>query len=420
MIIDLPSTTSAAVNKAMVDLRERGGTVAVGRVLTLVIVTDEDATEAPIDAANAASFEHPCRVIVVARGSKRGAARMDAQIRVGGDAGASEVIVMRLFGPMADQGASVVVPLLLADAPVVAWWPGQAPADPSADPIGSLAQRRITDVAASRRPLATLTERRKAYRPGDTDLAWTRLTSWRGVLAAALDQPPHDKVISAVVTGGPDSASADLMAGWLAQRLKCPVQRAVKGRAGSGLYSVVLNRRSGPIVLQRPDGKTAELIMEHQPERTLALPRRPLRDILSEELRRLDADEVYADVLIKGLPLVSDKPLPAKASRSRVSRAIGRGRRPAVSGVVESVSEFDTDVEVPQTGDGTSTDEILAAPEATTVRRRAVRATTGRTTNKQGTGKTTMPGAGKTTKATTGGSRRATSRRTSTAKRSKK
>ena len=41
MIIDLPSTTTAAVNHALIDVRERGGAVALGRVLTLVIITDD-------------------------------------------------------------------------------------------------------------------------------------------------------------------------------------------------------------------------------------------------------------------------------------------------------------------------------------------------------------------------------------------
>jgi len=325
VIIDLPSTTSATINKKMVDLRERGGTVALGRVLTLVIVTEESGSEAPIAAANAASFEHPCRVIVVARGTKRGAARMDAQIRVGGDAGASEVIVLRLFGPMAEQGASVVIPLLLADAPVVAWWPGTAPDDPAHDPIGELAARRITDAAAAKRPMAALRSRSGVHQPGDTDLAWTRITTWRGLLAAALDQPPHDTVLSAVVSGAPDSASTDLMAGWLALRLRCPVQRVVKGRAGSGLYSVVLHRRSGPVRLERPDRQTATLNMEHQPQRSLALPRRSLRDCLSEELRRLDDDEVYASVLSKGLDLIAGNTGPAAA------RPVGVNPKAAVS-----------------------------------------------------------------------------------------
>jgi hypothetical protein len=58
------------------------------------------------------------------------------------------------------------------------------------------------------------------------------------------------------------------------------------------------------ISLVRPEAITATLTVTNQPERTLALPRRPLRDCLAEELRRLDFDEVYAEVLAKGLPLV--------------------------------------------------------------------------------------------------------------------
>ena len=300
MILDLPSTTSSAINKKMVEMREQGGANAQGRVLTLVIVTDEDSSEDPIAAANGASFEHPCRVIVIAKGSRRGAARLDAQIRVGGDAGASEVIILRLWGPLAEHGAAVVIPLLLPDAPVVAWWPGESPESPAQDPIGALAQRRITDSAAVKRPLAALTTRRSSYQPGDTDLAWTRLTNWRGLLAAALDQPPHEKIIEATVAAASDSASADLLAGWLAMQLRCPVRRIKVDRAGSGLRAVTLTRRSGQISLVRPEGVTATLAVSNQSPRELTLPRRILRDIIAEELRRLDADEVYADVLSKG------------------------------------------------------------------------------------------------------------------------
>ena len=180
MIIDLPSTTTSQVNSKLVHLREQGGATTLGRVLTLVIVTDDGAkTEDAIDAANEASREHPCRVIVVARGAKKAAPRLDAQIRVGGDAGASEVIVLRLYGQLADEGASCVMPLLLPDAPVVAWWPFESPASPAQDPIGKLANRRITDSAAERNPIKALGQRKDSYQDGDTDLAWTRLTLWR-------------------------------------------------------------------------------------------------------------------------------------------------------------------------------------------------------------------------------------------------
>lgn len=301
MIIDLPATTTSQINRALVNLRESGGTVALGRVLTMVIVTDEDSAEDSINAANAASFEHPCRVLVLRRGSRSTPSQMDAQIRVGGDAGASEAIVLSLAGELADHGASVAVPLLLPDAPVVVWWPGDAPDIPAEDPLGALAQRRITDAGRCGDPLSTLQRRRAGYRPGDTDLTWTRLTLWRGLLAASLDLSTGEPVIAAEVAGAANSASTDLLAGWLALKLNCPVTRSVAGEPDSGLHSAVLHRGSGPITLSRPQTSTATLTTPNQPERHVALPRRSLRDCIAEELRRLDADEVYAEVLRTGI-----------------------------------------------------------------------------------------------------------------------
>ena len=67
------------------------------------------------------------------------------------------------------------------------------------------------------------------------------------------------------------------------------------------ITQVRLERTSGDIVLDRPDGKTAALRQPDQPEHRIALPIRQLRECLAEELRRLDADEVYGEVLQKGL-----------------------------------------------------------------------------------------------------------------------
>lgn len=293
MIVDLPSTTTSQVNAKLVELRTRGGAVALGRVLTLVLVADDGAgLEDAIDAANDASREHPCRIIVVAKGARTAAARVDGQIRIGGDAGASEVIVLRLYGPLAAQGESVVVPLLLPDAPIVTWWPGAGPKAPAEDPLGAIAQRRITDAAADRAPVRALTARAKHYVPGDTDLAWTRLTSWRAQLVAALDLPPHEPITAATVTGEADSPSTELLAGWLAEYLRVPVRRVREAGAG-GITSVVLERDSGPVTLARPDGRNATLAQPGQPDRRILLPRRSVSDALVEELRRLDPDEVY-------------------------------------------------------------------------------------------------------------------------------
>src|ERR687894_2616678 len=204
MIVDLPSSNTSAVNCNLVEMRASGGALTMSRVLTLVILTEDGAgIEDSVAAANSASHEHPCRVIVLARGQRRAAPRLDAQIRVGGDAGASEVVVLRGYGPLAadDASAGMVMPLLLPDAPVVAWWPGEAPAVPSEDAVGQLAARRITDALSSRNPVRSLEQRRAQHSPGDSDLTWTRLTPWRALLATALDAPPHEDVTGAVVAG---------------------------------------------------------------------------------------------------------------------------------------------------------------------------------------------------------------------------
>ena len=319
MIIDLPKTTTVAVSKKLVTLRNDVGAMTLGRVLTLVIVVDDHQAEDIIEAANDASRQHPCRIVVVVAGNRRGANRMDAQIRVGGDAGASEVIVLRLFGELAKHGQSVVVPLLLADSPVVAWWPHEMPADLRVDPIAQMAQRRITDAAEAKSPGTALKRLAERYQPGDTDLAWTRITLWRGLLAAALDGPPYEPVTEAVVAGANDSPSSELLAAWLGLVLKVPVRR-VKTPAGSGVVSVRLERRSGPIDLVRPDGSVATLSQPGQPDRRISLKRRGLAECLADELRRLDDDDIYAETLTKGLRTLS-------SVRATASEAAANGRR---------------------------------------------------------------------------------------------
>ena len=325
MIVDLPDTTTAAISARLVRLRADTGSMALSRVLTLLVVVDAAHADAAIETANDASRQHPCRIIVVIAGSKRGAARLDGQIRVGGDAGASEVVVLRLFGRLASHGRAVVTPLLLADSPIVAWWPANGPHEPSKDPIGMMAQRRVTDAARSSTTSRTVLRRLSdGYAAGDSDLAWSRITLWRGLLTAALDQPPYEPVTSAVVVAAADSPSGDLLAAWLAARLKCPVSLA-RARSGSGSVSVRLERGSGAIDLVRPvDGNTATLAQPGQPVRTLALAHRGDAECLADELRRLDPDEVYHDALVVGLRRCT-------VSRQTASEAVRAGRAPSVA-----------------------------------------------------------------------------------------
>jgi glucose-6-phosphate dehydrogenase assembly protein OpcA len=303
MIIDLPDTTTNAVNKRLVRLRDEGGAIALGRVLTLVVIARESDVETSIEAANDASREHPCRVVVVAPATRGSSARLDAQIRVGGDAGASEVVVLRTSGPLHEHADTLVMPLLLPDAPIVVWWPGEPPASPDDDPVGAMAQRRITDSITAKDPAATLAALATTYGPGDSDLAWARVTLWRGLIAAALDQPPYDPVTSVTVEGQAKHTSLDLLAAWLGQRLRCPAE-VVRRRGAEAITRVTLERKSGPVVLDRPDGRTVTISQPGKPDRRVALPIRTLSEALIEELRRLDPDEVYGEVLTKGLTKV--------------------------------------------------------------------------------------------------------------------
>ncbi|EWT01832.1 glucose-6-phosphate dehydrogenase [Intrasporangium oryzae NRRL B-24470] len=362
MIRDLTDTTTTGISKTLVRLRNEVGAMALGRVLTLVVVVDDtDASEA-IDVANHASRQHPCRIIVVIPGDRRGRNRLDAQIRLGGDAGASEIVVLRLYGALANHGPSVVVPLLLPDSPIVAWWPGEAPDDVAKDPIGAMAQRRITDAAEHRNPRLMLKKRAATYAPGDTDLAWTRITHWRGLLAAALDQPPYESITGAVVSGAPDSPSSDLLAAWLAQRLKVPVRRASTPR-GSGITSVRLERPSGPVDLVRPGDVVATLSQFGQPDRRISLPRRELPECLADELRRLDPDESYEAALLHGL----DKLGPARLSAAAAAKAgkapdIEQSRRLAARlGRDDSAQEASAMITAPPAPEHADTGQVHAA-----------------------------------------------------------
>lgn len=305
MIVDLPDTTVSKISRALIDVREEGGAVALGRVLTLIIVTTNGGTEDGIEAANDASREHPMRVISL-RLDPEGEPKLDAEIRVGGDAGASEVVVLRASGAAASNVESLVTGLLLPDAPVVVWWPDNPPATPSHSPLGRIAQRRITDASTVPFEATRVAHLGDCYSPGDTDLAWTRLTHWREQLAAVLDQPPYEPITAVEVRGATTSPSTALLAAWLRLTLGVPVEWHYLSPEewSDGIKSVRLTRASGDIVLERSSAAIARLSQPGQPQHDLVLPRRTLRECLAEELRRLDADLLYGRVITEGWALL--------------------------------------------------------------------------------------------------------------------
>ena len=293
-MIRLEDTSGGAVAAAIAAERHRMGSAATGMVLSLLILTDEEYQADATAAAVAAARQHPMRIVTMIPRPSRHEARLDADIAVGGDDGPGEVAVLRLRGQLADHANSVAIPLLLTDTPVVAYWPEGGPAVPEDDPIGRHAQRRITDASTAEDVGRELTVRRNGYRPGDTDLSWTRLTPWRAVLAAVFDQPTP-AVSAAVVSAEEGNPSAVLLATWLRHCLDVPVEQVVS--EGPGITEVRLTTSEGDIQVSRTDGVTAILSRPGAPDSRVALPRRDLAELLAEELRRLDPDEVYGEVL---------------------------------------------------------------------------------------------------------------------------
>jgi glucose-6-phosphate dehydrogenase assembly protein OpcA len=291
MTIDLTATTAADISEALARERRRAGSAALGLVLTLIIATEERDHYDALRAATTAAAEHPCRILCVIPRGPKASAQLDAEVR-GGAAG--EVVVLRLHGHLGDHADSVVLPLLLPDTPVVAYWPGAAPDVPGDTPLGALAQRRVTDAAAAARPLAALALRRDGLRDGDTDLAWTRTTSWRALLAAALDQP-FDTITSASVAAQRGNPSAALLAAWL--RVRLGVEVTERTSRGPGVTEARIETVRGAITVARPDGHRATLTRDGHPDRNVALARRDTAELLAEELRRLDHDEPYAETL---------------------------------------------------------------------------------------------------------------------------
>jgi glucose-6-phosphate dehydrogenase assembly protein OpcA len=337
-MIGLWDTTGNEVVKALATERRSAGGVASGMALTLIVVVDEKRVREAEAAATIAASMHPCRLLIVVRADvERPSNRLDAEVVVGGRLGPCEAVVMRMYGRLALHAESVVLPLLVPDVPVVTWWHGEPPEEIATDFRGVAADRRITDCAQAGDPIAALRQRAVDYAPGDTDLSWTRITLWRTLVASAFDTT-EAKVIGARVVAPKTDPTAALMIGWLSSRLGITPtweetqefrrMRCVELTCANG-DQLRLIRDDGAAVFQRTG----------QADRHLPLVRRPLGDELAEELRRLDADQIYAEALgaATGLTGLQDRPVKrvhvwkdptARPADSPVSVRAGSGGRP--------------------------------------------------------------------------------------------
>ncbi|MGH3735285.1 MAG: glucose-6-phosphate dehydrogenase assembly protein OpcA [Micromonosporaceae bacterium] len=329
-MVALWDTTGGEVVKRLAEERRSAGGVTSGLALTLIVVTEEKRVAEAEAAATIAAQQHPTRLLIVVRRNVLDAdSRLDAEVIVGGRLGPCEAVVLRMQGRLALHAESVALPLLAPDVPVVTWWHGAPPERIAYDPLGVVADRRITDAAEGEDPVAALRQRAEDYAPGDTDLAWTRITPWRTLVAGAFDTAPAAPASARIAAPGSDPG-AMLLAGWLSARLG--VTPTVTGE-GSRLSRVELDfPDSAQLALTSRNG-TATLARTGVPDRVLPLLDRALGEELAEELGRLDADQPYAEALAAAAGVAGLNDRPARREHIWHDPALAeRPEEPAVSG----------------------------------------------------------------------------------------
>lgn len=303
MIITLENTTTSEIASHLISFREDSGSSASTRVLTLIVVVNSFSEVArAIEISDAASREHPCRVLVVVDApSSDDEPTLDAEIRVGASAGPSEVIVLMPRGRATADVDLLVMPLLLTDTPVVTYWPGEAPANPAEHSLGRLAVRRITDSREADCPVATLNELAKVYQPGDSDLAWSGVTLWRALLATVVEDL-SSPITSVHVTGNATHPSSYLIAVWMNRMLDVPVTHEVDPEAETvtGVFFELADGSKASLT-RSATGTVAHLDRTGLMTTDVNLARRSVQDCLMEELRRLDPDHFYGRIITEDL-----------------------------------------------------------------------------------------------------------------------
>lgn len=222
---------------------EAGGQ-AVMRALTLNLVarvSDSASAELVSAAALSLTASHPNRTLLAVMREEAGEPQLEAFVQAncrintrGAPQVCGEQVTIDARGTNAGQIASLVLPLLVPDLPVVLWLVGSSPFDdPLLERLRGLSDRLIVDSRTFSDPARGL--RQMAAFDGEqpagsrqfalSDLAWAALTPWRELTAQFFDTRPllphlhrMDRVEIAYVPGerGPNPLEALLVAGWLA------------------------------------------------------------------------------------------------------------------------------------------------------------------------------------------------------------
>lgn len=219
-----------------------GGGVVRACVLNLVVYAEGAAERAEVDDLLAEVVErHPCRAIVLH--VERGAAEPSLEAFVstrcqlssrGSKRICGEQITIEAGGASVDRASSAVAPLLVPDVPVFLWWKDiPHDKDPLFTRLAGMADRVVIDSASFDCPhqdVRRLARMLAGERMRLSDLNWSRLTSWRALVAGFWDVADYReslaRVKSVFIEYDPPDRSREQLApkallalGWIASRL---------------------------------------------------------------------------------------------------------------------------------------------------------------------------------------------------------
>lgn len=329
--IDTPAWSSsyvaiADVVSALENLRRQEMRAATRTsVATLIIVTrttDElDEAETVIEHLG---VRHPARIITLLAplDARHGEDRVDADVvmhagTAAGHAIWSDELRLRVSGGPARHLASLLRPLQLSDLPVVVWYMRGLPDE--RDPLLKLANAVVVDSKTATDPgkgepamhktFAEITYLSRKHTM--IDLSWSRLSTWRRLLAMQFQGEVFGPMITGVesieISGkmGPRT----LLAGWLGSRLALPrtAMHLYDARHVSVTMHCKFEGQQGEFAVERMGEErlvrsSAQIHGGASHEEILGLPDDALPLSLSSALRNLDRDKVY-ELAIKTIGL---------------------------------------------------------------------------------------------------------------------
>jgi len=301
------------------------GSAEIGGVLracsmTLVVIADmADDAGALGETVAALMPEHPARAIIVrlqGAGERTMAARVYSQCWM--PFGQRRQICCEQIEIAAPDAAladlpALLVPLTTADLPLIVWCrSGRLPLMAEFDPIAKMARKVILDSRALEPAPggpSALDHLQGAVQRGliISDLAWTRLTRWREMLAQVFENSRYLELLAGidrvqVTFRDGQETSAAYMAAWLTGALESAGAHAGLILAPGNHFAVELEGRELRVQQSCSDGTLT--VKVNDLSQCTSLPRATDYLLVREELGILRRDPVYAATLARAATLV--------------------------------------------------------------------------------------------------------------------